>query len=62
MLHEVATDNMLNELTCNTGKGHWPKIGWVCLFTFLVDRVYIGMFPYVWEGLFPYVWEGCIDA
>ena len=54
MLHAAATDNMLKELTWNTCQGHWPIIGWVCLVTFLVDRVYIGMFPYVWEGLLVY--------
>ena len=45
MLHKAATNNMLKELTCNTGQGHGPIIGWVCLVTFLVDGVYIGMFP-----------------
>ena len=55
MLHEAATDNMLKELTRNTGQGHRPIIGWVCLVAFLVNRVYIGMLPYVREGLLVYI-------
>ena len=51
MLHETATDDMLYELTGNTGQGHWTIVEWICLITFLVNRVYIDVFPKVRERL-----------
>ena len=57
MLHEVATDNVLTKLTINAGQGHWTIILGVCLVSFLVKMVYIGMFP-AWERLLV---EGCLE-
>ena len=63
MLHEAAADTMLKELTWNTDEGHWPINGWVCLGAFLVDKVYIGMFPYVWGDCWcREVWKGRVKT
>ena len=63
MLHEAAADTMLKELTWNTDEGHWPIIGWVCLGSFLVDKVHIGMFPYVWGDCWcREVWKGRVKT
>ena len=49
MFHQVAVDDVFQQLTAGTSKGHWPIVGWVCCGAFLENWGDVCFPPVQWE-------------